>query len=168
MQLTLYVDWSILGVMDGDIATARFYKLLGATIARRRNSARLTQAQLAERIGSARTSVTNLERGRQQMPLHQLLRIAEVLEADLKDLIPSRSEVHAQDRISIAVGSDKSDVPPETARLIAKILNEHDEANNDTGSKSDRAVKAIQDQGSPSRRRSHRTKGRRESGLPRS
>src|SRR5712664_2650029 len=142
--------------MDRNIATARFYKLLGATIARRRSSARLTQAQLAERIGSARTSVTNLERGRQQMPLHQLLRIAEVLEVDLKDLIPSRSEVHAQDRISIIVGTDKSDVPPETARLITRILNEHDEANNDTGTKSGRTAKALQDQRAPRRRRGHR------------
>src|SRR5205807_1101281 len=108
--------------MHADTAIARFYKLLGARIARLRSSARLTQAELAERIGSARTSVTNLERGRQQMPLHQLLRIAEVLQVDLKELIPSRSEVQAQDRISIVVGTNKSDVPPETARLIAKIL----------------------------------------------
>src|SRR5574341_1605912 len=142
--------------MDGNAATARFYKLLGATIARRRNSVRLTQAQLAERIGAARTSVTNLERGRQQMPLHQLLRIAEVLEVDLKDLIPSRSEVHTQDRISIVVGTDKSDVPPETARLITTILDEHEEANNDTRSKSGRTPKAPQDQRAPRRRRSYR------------
>src|SRR6266581_686094 len=121
--------------MDGNTATGRFYKLLGARIARRRSSARLTQAQLAERIGSARTSVTNLERGRQQMPLHQLLRIAEVLQVDLKDLIP-------------------------------KILDEHDEANNDTGSKSGRAAKALQDQRAPSRRRGHRAEGRGESNLP--
>jgi transcriptional regulator with XRE-family HTH domain len=128
--------------MDDDAATARFYKLLGARIAQRRASTRLTQAQLAERIGSARTSVTNLERGRQQMPLHQLLRIAEVLQVDLKELIPSRSEVNAQDRVAITVGAAKSDVPPETARLIARILDEHDEANHDTGSKSNRAPKA--------------------------
>src|SRR5260370_19597811 len=102
--------------MSGNVAIARFYLLLGRRIAERRNASKLTQAQLAERIGSARTSVTNLERGRQQMPLHQLLRIAEVLEVDLKDLIPSSNEVHDQERVPVVVGTDRKDVPPATAR----------------------------------------------------
>src|ERR1044071_9855941 len=146
--------------MDGNAGTLRFYKLLGTRIAELRNASKLTQAQLAERIGSARTSITNLERGRQLMPVHQLLRISEVLQVDLKDLIPSRDEVQTQERIPVVIGTDRKEVPPATARLITSILDGDEGAYHDTRGKSNRASKGVQGPKATGGRRSDRTKGR--------
>src|SRR2546426_5932917 len=145
MQLTSTDRASRLCAMDGNAATLRFYKLLGIRIADLRNASKLTQAELAERIGSARTSITNLERGRQQMPLHQLLRISEVLQVDLKDLIPSRDEVQSQERIPVFIGTDRKEVSPATARLITSILDGNEGAYHDTRGKGNRSSKEVQD-----------------------
>lgn len=72
--------------------THLLYRLLGQKIAARRQGL-LTQAQLAAAIGVSRTSVTNLENGRQHPPLHQLVRIAEALDCELVDLLPSRADL---------------------------------------------------------------------------
>src|SRR2546426_4071534 len=160
MQLTSTDRASRLCAMDGNAATLRFYKLLGIRIADLRNASKLTQAELAERIGSARTSITNLEGGRQQMPLHQLLRIAEVLQVDLKDLIPSRDEVHTQERIPVVIGTDQKEVSPATARLITSILDGREGAYNDSRGKSNRPFKRVQDPKATGGRRSDRTKRR--------
>ena len=67
------------------------YALIGERVRARRGD--LTQTQLAERVGLGRTSITNLESGAQRMPLHYLVRIAEALDCDVRDLVPSRKEL---------------------------------------------------------------------------
>lgn len=68
------------------------YRHVGREIGRRRRG-KFTQQQLADIIGVSRTSVTNLEKGRQRVPLHYLLHLAEVLACEISDLLPSRSEL---------------------------------------------------------------------------
>ncbi|MGI9628384.1 MAG: helix-turn-helix domain-containing protein [Longimicrobiales bacterium] len=67
------------------------YKLIGERVRTRR--AGLTQTDLAKRVGLGRTSITNLESGTQRMPLHYLVRIAEALDCDVCELVPSRKEL---------------------------------------------------------------------------
>lgn len=55
--------------------------------------ARLTQAELAEMVGLERTSITNIERGNQKVPLHVLYRICEALRAPITDVMPAIAEV---------------------------------------------------------------------------
>jgi transcriptional regulator with XRE-family HTH domain len=69
----------------------RFYKEVGKNVRTRRTAADLSQSQLAEAVGLTRTSITNLEAGRQQIPLHVLARIAAVLEIWPGDLLPEMS-----------------------------------------------------------------------------
>lgn len=57
----------------------KLYRTIGKEIRRRRERAGLTQAALAQHIGLERTSITNIERGRQRMLVHTLDRIARVL-----------------------------------------------------------------------------------------
>lgn len=55
------------------------YAQIGAEIRRRREGLGLSQAQLAEKIGVGRTSITMIERGSQAILVHQLLDIAKAL-----------------------------------------------------------------------------------------
>lgn len=58
---------------------AGMYAQIGAEIRRRREALGLSQAQLAEKIGVGRTSVTMIERGAQAILVHQLIEIAAAL-----------------------------------------------------------------------------------------
>ena len=55
------------------------YKDLGNRVRIEREAICMTQAQLAKAIGYSRTSVTNLEAGKQAIPLHQIHVIARAL-----------------------------------------------------------------------------------------
>jgi transcriptional regulator with XRE-family HTH domain len=64
-------------------------KRFGQLLARRRKRAGISQEQLAETLGLARTSVTNIERGRQPIQLHTLYAIADALGIEPTDLMPA-------------------------------------------------------------------------------
>src|SRR6185312_10877483 len=80
----------------------RLYAALGLRLKRLRETERgplgkLTQGALAKEVGLERTSITNIERGNQKVPLHVLYRICEVLQVPVTDLLPSLSEAQAVD-----------------------------------------------------------------------
>ena len=65
------------------------YRRLGRTVADRRRNLRLTQSNLAERVGLSRASVANLENGRQRIMVHQLYALANALDlGTILDLVP--------------------------------------------------------------------------------
>lgn len=59
----------------------------GAAVRRLRERRTITQAELAERVGLGRTSMTNLERGRQNPPLSLLPDLARALGVTTTELI---------------------------------------------------------------------------------
>lgn len=65
----------------------RFYDDLGRAIRARREALEITQADLGARIGLSRTSVTNIECGRQRLLIDQFCRLAEVLGCEREDLL---------------------------------------------------------------------------------
>jgi transcriptional regulator with XRE-family HTH domain len=65
-----------------------FYRQLGANIRKCREGRKLSQEALARLIGLTRTSLTNIESGRQHPPLHTFCDIAEQLEVKYSELIP--------------------------------------------------------------------------------
>lgn len=71
------------------------YQAIGEKIrhVRERSRPKLSQAQLATRLGVSRTSIVNIEAGRQRAPLHVLWQIAGVLGTELSLLIPQRDEL---------------------------------------------------------------------------
>lgn len=76
----------------------RLYQALGErlrAVRESQNSARgkVTQARLAKEVGLERTSITNIERGNQKVPLHVLYRICEALQVPIGELLPSLSEI---------------------------------------------------------------------------
>ena len=66
-----------------------FYRHVGARIAAVRDGERkLTQEALASLVSLSRTSIANIERGRQQLLLHHLCEIAKALRVDPTELLP--------------------------------------------------------------------------------
>ena len=67
----------------------QFYERVGVQVREARLENNLTQAALAARISLTRSSIANLEAGRQRIPLHLIVVIADVLGVEASDLIPS-------------------------------------------------------------------------------
>lgn len=65
-----------------------FYVNMGARIRKARIDHGITQEQLADSLSLNRTSVTNIESGRQKILVHTLIEIADRLEASVGELIP--------------------------------------------------------------------------------
>ena len=79
-------------------ATREFYLALGKKISEVRQRQNMTQEALASDISLSRTSVVNIERGKQQLLLHTLVQIAQALRADprafLPDFVPVGKSLH--------------------------------------------------------------------------
>lgn len=69
---------------------AGFDRILGQRIRAARERVGVRQDQLAGAVGLSRTSITNIERGRQGVQAYLLVRIAEVLGRSAADLLPSQ------------------------------------------------------------------------------
>lgn len=98
------------------------YQKLGQQLRRKREVANLTQAQLAERVGVLRTSITNIEAGRQKAPLHLIYELCAVLQVDIKDILPPLSELAETQNSTVEIGGRLKNVPPRSAELIDELL----------------------------------------------
>jgi transcriptional regulator with XRE-family HTH domain len=65
----------------------KLYAALGAAVRRTRQWQEVTQAELGARVGLSRTSITNLEKGRQRIQVHTLVAIADALGIQPDDLL---------------------------------------------------------------------------------
>ncbi len=101
---------------------ALLYQKLGQQLRQKRESAKLTQAQLAERVTVLRTSITNIEAGRQKAPLHLIYELCAVLQVDIKDMLPLMSDLVEIQNSTIEMGGRLKNVPPISADLIDKLL----------------------------------------------
>lgn len=52
----------------------------------------LSQTHVARYVGLSRTSITNIERGRQRFPLHLVYQLAEAVGIPAKDLLPAAKD----------------------------------------------------------------------------
>ena len=93
-----------------DVAPTRsdhqlFYRQFGRILAEARNKKKMSQEVLARELGLTRTSITNIEKGRQPVQLHTLYHISQLLSVELKDLLPApqliqRSEANQDVNVS--------------------------------------------------------------------
>jgi len=72
----------------GDSKIARFYTAVGRNVKNVRIDRGVSQTELAHLIGFNRSSVANLEAGRQRIALHLFLLIAEALDARPEEILP--------------------------------------------------------------------------------
>ena len=88
------------------------YQILGAKIRRQREKKGLTQEALGRQVGLSRTSITNVEQGRQTLLLHQFIEIAHALDMQPSALMPA------------AKSKQGSQIPTEIAHLIKRLKTE--------------------------------------------
>ena len=103
--------------MDG------LYREFGELLRARRKSAGLTQSQVAERVGLQRTSITNIEKGRQHVLLHQLILLAAAVGATPEELLP-RQQAALEDLVSAStLVTLRRDNPEEDLAVLRQALN---------------------------------------------
>ena len=71
------------------LSTTEVYRLVGDRIRLERSKRKLSQEDLASRIGLTRTSITNIEKGRQKMLLHTTVDISLALGIPISEILSS-------------------------------------------------------------------------------
>jgi len=76
------------------------YKVIGERLKARRQELNISQLklsqdlkELSENLELSRSSISNIEVGRHQIPLHVLYSICQLLKLDIKDLLPTENEL---------------------------------------------------------------------------
>ncbi len=95
----------------------KFYIELGARIQTIRKNKKINQDNLAEEVGLNRTSIVNIEKGRQKVLIHTLINIASALKADLNELIPIEFPFNI-----FIVNSQYDELPENEQRAVKLVL----------------------------------------------
>jgi transcriptional regulator with XRE-family HTH domain len=88
--------------------------MFGDRVRELRENRSVTQEELARRVQLSRASITNIEKGRQRVLLHQMINIADALDAKPSELMPSPSslaEPAMRDDVARVVKMLKSEKP---------------------------------------------------------
>jgi transcriptional regulator with XRE-family HTH domain len=93
-----------------------FYVAVGDKVRSARHEARLSQSMLARRIGFTRSSVANLEAGRQHITLHLFVLIAQALDVEPAKLLPK--EPFADGYSLDEIGEHLADTPGTTQDFV--------------------------------------------------
>lgn len=104
--------------VDGGGPKKSVYEQIGQAVAHYRTKSEISQAALAAAIGLTRTSISNIEKGRQKMLVHTLLEIADALSVSPADLIPNENNRLPETDARFS-GSDTS--PAERATISALL-----------------------------------------------
>lgn len=102
----------------------KLYAALGERILRfrRMQSPLMSQERLAKILGLTRTSVTNIERGKQKVTLDTLYRLCETFGIQVTDLMPALSEVSRAADQSVVVAGQAYALPAKTADSVKRYL----------------------------------------------
>lgn len=101
---------------EADAATNAFYEDFGERVRRARGS--MGQETLGTQVGMSRGSISNIEAGRQRVPLHLLPRLAAALGKSSIELLPP-----ADTRHDIDVSGLAADERQFVANVIARAKN---------------------------------------------
>ena len=91
--------------------------MLGERVRRARESARYSQERLANCVGLSRSSVANIETGRQPIYIHALVRIAKELRTPISNLIPPTDK-----ELDAAESEHVKRLPEDERRFVNLIL----------------------------------------------
>jgi transcriptional regulator with XRE-family HTH domain len=69
------------------------YQEIGERVRKERDELGFSQIELAAEIGMTRTSVVNIEAGRQRLPIHTLYAIADALGVSVACLLPDNGRI---------------------------------------------------------------------------
>ena len=95
------------------------YKIIGGKIKDLRTKHDLSQEKLAQEIGLLRTSIVNIEAGRQRAPIHILFKISNIFSVELKELIPTCAEVSSLEKPTTLL----NELPKKASKIYNKLKN---------------------------------------------
>jgi len=96
----------------------RFYRKLGESVKKyREKRLGITQEALGKIVGLSRTSIANIESGRQRVQVHMLSQIAQALSVEPSRLIPEFLPDYRQLPENVS-----SKLRPEEMQIVASIL----------------------------------------------
>lgn len=98
------------------------YKEVGARIRQARLRVGMSQGDLASSSGLTRTSIVNLEGGKQRIPLHRLFEIAAVLRVDPTLLLPSTKLQRTGIKVTPGMAEQLSRLPTTERKWIKELL----------------------------------------------
>lgn len=114
---------SVTGLAGESVETDQIYNLFGARLKAARKAAKLTQEQLAERVGLSRASIANIEAGRQRIGLHLALELSVAVEVQsIADLLPIDFMRPDNAAVHQTVKMSGSTLSAEEAESVARIF----------------------------------------------
>jgi len=84
----------------------------------------MTQAQLAASADILRTSIANIEAGRQKAPLHVLYKVSAALDIDLLTVLPSVADVVQRNTVFVEQDESIKATMPKAALFLRQLLDE--------------------------------------------
>lgn len=81
----------------------------------------MNQEKLGQVLGLTRTSVTNIESGKQKISLDTLYKLCEEFSVEVSDLLPKLADVVVVPSKQIFVGGQSIDVPAKVAGVIQSL-----------------------------------------------
>jgi DNA-binding XRE family transcriptional regulator len=100
-----------------EVLSASTYAETGRLIRDSRKAKGISQGRLAASVGLSRTSITNIERGRQKLLLHTLVDIARVLGVEPYSLLPKGGGMSSSIESQLP-----NDVSPSLRKLISRMV----------------------------------------------
>jgi len=100
-----------------------FYIALGKKIAESRNLANLTQQKLAGMLDLSRASIVNIEKGRQQLSIFLLCKVAFHLKTSIDKLIPHIYDQLTDDVIKSEIEKELGN-DPKAQKTFKKFMSE--------------------------------------------
>lgn len=102
------------------------YKILGIRIKNRREELRINQNDLGEMVGIGRTSISNIEQGRQKPPLSIIYKICQKLDIDVHAVLPTYGEIeetiNSDNSISFKRYYDKFNLDEKTQQELDNLF----------------------------------------------
>lgn len=103
------------------ISEDEIYKTLGENIQKARNKANISQEELAKSVKLVRTSITNIEKGKQKIQIHTLYQIAFALSVSIDDLLPELNTI-APDVHQLL---NQQSLEQDTKEAVLRVLGKH-------------------------------------------
>jgi transcriptional regulator with XRE-family HTH domain len=101
---------------------SELHSRIGEALRERRKQSGMTQVELAGKVGLLRTSITNIEAGRQKAPLHVLYNICLALDIEVREVLPTNAEAVKSCMVEMEIEGKRKSVPPKAARLLNELL----------------------------------------------
>lgn len=95
----------------------QIYETFGANLRAQRDHAGYTQQSFADRSGFSRTSISNIETGRQRILLHHIYDFASILDVPVQSLLPLASK-RGVDTVNVK----QENLSPDERAFLQQIL----------------------------------------------